>query len=113
MREALRGRAVGGVAKHYRQYLIVTDQEARSPDDVGAVVVRNGLRARDLAAVQLGTEDHVRIIAGDGKPAALLTITRPVGGNTPALAASVDARPPALAPSRPPAVHVNPASDHS
>ena len=38
-----------------------------------------------------GTEDHVRIIAGDGKPAALLNITRQLGGNTLAIADSVAA----------------------
>jgi multidrug efflux pump subunit AcrB len=39
--------------------------------------------------VTLGTEDHVRIIAGDGKPAALLNITRQPGGNTLAIVDSV------------------------
>jgi len=45
-------------------------------------VLANGLRVRDVATVQVGTEDHVRIIAGDGKPAALINITRQLGGNT-------------------------------
>ena len=113
IRQAITVQAVGRVAQDYRQYLIVTDQEARSPDDVGAVVVRNGLRVRDLAAVQLGTEDHVRIIAGDGKPAALLNITRQVGGNTLAIADSVAAIAAALAPSLPPGVHLKPVYDQA
>ena len=49
-----------------------------------------GFRVRDVATVELGTEDHVRIIAGDGRPAALLNMTRQIGGNTVAIADSVE-----------------------
>ena len=113
IRQAITVQAVGRVAQDYRQYLIVTDQEAHGPDDVGAVVVRNGLRVRDLAAVQIGTEDHVRIIAGDGKPAALLNITRQVGGNTLAIADSVAAIAATLAPTLPPGVHLKAVYDQA
>src|SRR5437868_9031282 len=81
--------AVGRMPKDYRQYLIVTAGEAHSADDVANIVVSRGLRVRDLATVRAGTEDHVRIIAGDGKPAALINITRQIGGNTLAIADSV------------------------
>jgi CzcA family heavy metal efflux pump len=74
--------AVGRMPQDYKQYLIVAAQEARSAEDIGAVVVAKGLRVRDLATVTLGSEDHVMIISGDGKPAALLNITRQPGGNT-------------------------------
>ena len=50
---------------------------------------RAGCASRDLATVRSGTEDHVRIIAGDGKPAALINITRQIGGNTLRIADSV------------------------
>lgn len=80
IRDGISVAAVGRVARDYRQYLIVTDQEARAPADVGAVTLPNGLRVRDVAQVTLGTEDHVRIISGDGHPAALLNITRQVEG---------------------------------
>jgi multidrug efflux pump subunit AcrB len=82
--------AVGRVAQDYKQYLVVTAQEATTADDIGNVVVGRGLHVRDIAAVEVGTEDHVRIVAGDGKPAALLNITRQVGGNTVAIADSVE-----------------------
>lgn len=81
--------AVGRMPKDYRQYLIVTTTEAHSADDIGNVVVGHGLRVRDLARVSAGTEDRVRVVAGDGRPAALINITRQVGGNTIALADSV------------------------
>ncbi|MFI5256937.1 MAG: efflux RND transporter permease subunit [Gemmatimonadales bacterium] len=81
--------AVGRVAQDYKQYLVVTAQEATSAEDIGNVVLGRGLRVRDVASVEVGTEDHVRIVAGDGRPAALLNITRQVNGNTVAIADSV------------------------
>ena len=113
IRRAITVQAVGRVAQDYRQYLIVTDQEAHAPEDIGAVVVRGGLRVRDVATVQLGTEDHVRIIAGDGRPAALINITRQVGGNTLALADSVGQIVAALAPTLPPGLHLKPVYDQA
>jgi multidrug efflux pump subunit AcrB len=82
--------AVGRVAQDYKQFLVITAQEATKPEDIGNVVVGRGLRVHDVATVELGTEDHVRIVAGDGRPAALLNITRQVGGNTVAIADSVE-----------------------
>src|SRR5262249_51082358 len=81
--------AVGRLPQDYRQYLIVTTTETHSPDDIANIVVAHGLRVADLATVRVATEDHVRIVAGDGQPAALLNITRQVGGNTLAIADSV------------------------
>jgi CzcA family heavy metal efflux pump len=81
--------AVGRMPENYKQYLIVTTTEAHSPNDVERIVVGHGLRVSDLARVISGTEDHVRIVAGDGKPAALINITRQIGGNTTAIADSV------------------------
>ncbi len=89
IREATGVTAVGRLPQDYKQYLIVAAQEAHTPDDIAAVVVGHGLRVRDVATVTLGTEDHVRIISGDGKPAALLNITRQPGGNTLAIVDSV------------------------
>ncbi len=113
IRRAITVQAVGRVAQDYRQYLIVTDQEAHAPADIGAVVVRGGLRVQDVATVQVGTEDHVRIIAGDGRPAALINVTRQVGGNTLALADSVARIMTAVAPTLPPGVHLKPVYDQA
>jgi CzcA family heavy metal efflux pump len=113
IRRAVTVQAVGRVAQDYRQYLIVTDQEAHRPEDIGAVVLPNGLRVRDIATVQVGTEDHVRIIAGDGKPAALINITRQIGGNTLAVADSAERIVAALAPTLPPGVRLKPVYDQA
>ena len=113
IRRAITPEAVGRIAKDYKQYLIVTDQEAHTPDDVAAVVIGNGLRVGDVAAVSLGTEDHVRIIAGDGRPVAQLNITRQIGGNTVAIADSVAKTMAALAPALPPGVTLKPIYDQA
>ncbi|HKR08146.1 MAG TPA: efflux RND transporter permease subunit [Gemmatimonadaceae bacterium] len=105
--------AVGRLPQDYRQYLIVAQQEAHSPDDIGAVVVGHGLRVRDVATVTLGTEDHTRIIAGDGKPAALLNITRQPGGSTLLLADSVESLARAMRPTLPAGVTLKPVYDQA
>ena len=81
--------AVGRMPENYKQYLIVTTNEAHSMADIADIVVSRGLRVRDLATVSMGTADRVSIVAGDGKPAALINITRQMGGNTLDIADSV------------------------
>ena len=105
--------AVGRMPQDYRQYLIVTTSEAHSADDIGNIVVAHGLRVRDLATVSPGTEDHVRIIAGDGKPAALLNITRQTGGNTLLIADSVASIAANLRGTLPPGVFIKPVYDQA
>ncbi|HEX6537420.1 MAG TPA: efflux RND transporter permease subunit [Gemmatimonadaceae bacterium] len=113
IRQATTVTAVGRMPATYRQYLIVSTTEAHAPSDIANVVVGHGLRVRDLATVIPGTEDHVRIIAGDGRPAALINITRQVGGNTLAIADSVAALVRAIAPTLPPGVHLKPVYDQA
>jgi CzcA family heavy metal efflux pump len=105
--------AVGRMPSNYKQYLIVTTNEARSADDIADIVVGRGVRVRDLATVIPGTEDHVRIIAGDGKPAALLNISRQVGGNTLQIADSITGIAKALGKTLPPGVHLKPLYDQA
>ena len=113
IRRAITVQAVGRVAQDYRQYLIVTDQEAHAAEDIGNVVVHGGLHVRDLATVQVGTEDHVRIIAGDGRPAALINVTRQLGGNSLAIADSIARIMATVAPTLPPGVHIKPVYDQA
>ena len=105
--------AVGRMPQDYRQYLIVTTTEAHSPDDIARIVVGHGLRVGDLATVTPGTEDHVRIIAGDGRPAALINVTRQVGGNTLAVADSVASIAASLAKTLPPGAVLRPVYDQA
>ena len=48
------------------------------PSDLAFSVVP-GVAQEEVATVEVGTEDHVRIVAGDGQPAALLNITAWMG----------------------------------
>ena len=106
--------AVGRVTRDYRQYLVVADQAAHSANDVGDVVIGGGLRVRDIATVALGTEDRVSVIAGDdGRPAALLDVTRQIGGNTLAIADSVAAVAADLSRTLPPGVHLKAVYDQA
>ena len=89
IRQATTVAAVGRLPADYRQYLIVTAHEAHAPADIENVVVAHGLRVRDLARVTPGIEDRVRLITGDGQPAALINVTRQVGANTLSIADSI------------------------
>jgi CzcA family heavy metal efflux pump len=117
IRQAIAVDAVGRIAENYKQYLIVTDAEAHTTDDIASVVVAPssgaGLRVRDLCRVAMGTEDHTHIVAGDGKPAALINISRQIGGNTVAIADSVAGVMRALAPSLPPGARLKAVYDQA
>lgn len=114
IRQATSVQAVGRVAQNYRQYLVITDQEARTAEDIGAVALPGGLRVRDVATVTTGTEDHVRAIAGDmGRPAALINITRQIGGNTLAIADSVARVMASFRPGLPAGVQLKPVYDQA
>jgi CzcA family heavy metal efflux pump len=105
--------AVGRVAADYKQYLVISAQEAHSAEDVANVIVKGAMRVRDLATVVPGTEDHVRIVAGDGRPAALMNITRQTGGNTVAISDSVASAMATLSRTLPPGVHVKSVYDQA
>ncbi|MEP6590221.1 MAG: efflux RND transporter permease subunit [Gemmatimonadota bacterium] len=113
IRESIAVDAVGRTAANYRQYLIVTATEAHTTDDVGNVMVRAGMRVKDVARVIPGTEDHVRIIAGDGRPAAQLNITRQPGGNSVAIADSIARIAASVDSTLPAGVHLIPVYDQA
>jgi CzcA family heavy metal efflux pump len=113
IQNAISPAAVGRAARDYKQYLIVTDQEAHSVADVGAVVLPNGLHVRDVATVQMGAEDQVLLVRGDGRPAALLNITRQPGGNTVDIADSVAAIAANIRKTLPPGVILKPVYDQA
>jgi multidrug efflux pump subunit AcrB len=108
IRQATSVDAVGRLEENYRQLLVVTDQEAHTTDDIGNIVVTTaagpGVRVRDLGTVAAGTEDHTRIVAGDGRPAAQINITRQLGASSVAIADSVAGAMRTIASSLPPGV---------
>jgi CzcA family heavy metal efflux pump len=105
--------AVGRMPEDYRQYLIVTTTEAHSTDDIANIVIGHGLRVRDVAQVVQGIQDQVSVVAGDGRPAALLNITRQIGGNTLQIADSVAAIAKSAAKTLPKGVILKPVYDQA
>ena len=76
--------AVGRVDRDYRQYGIVVSGLTDTPEAVGRVVVRQAgarpLRVADLGSVSYGAEDLFQIVAGNGRPAALVNVARQPNG---------------------------------
>jgi multidrug efflux pump subunit AcrB len=87
--------AAGRTDRDYRQYAIVVSGLTNTPDAVGRVVVRQSgarpVRVADLGSVSYGAQDLFQIVAGNGRPAALVNISRQPNGNTLHLQAAVQA----------------------
>jgi CzcA family heavy metal efflux pump len=85
--------AVGRVDRDYRQYGIIVSGVTNTPESVGRTVVRQAgdrpLRVADLGTVSYGMEDLFQIVAGNGRPAALVNVARQPSGNTLTLQAAV------------------------
>jgi multidrug efflux pump subunit AcrB len=99
--------SVGRVSRDYQQYNVLATGEALSLDDVRRIVVstpsstKNGkpedngadrvpIRIGDVAEVKYGAEDRTSMFTGDGVPAALVSVTRQIGGNTVDIADEVE-----------------------
>jgi CzcA family heavy metal efflux pump len=85
--------SVGRLSKDYSQYLVLTTGQFASLDDIRGTVVaiENGvpIRVRDVAEVRDGVEDRRTLITGNGQPAALINISRQIGGNILQLASDI------------------------
>jgi multidrug efflux pump subunit AcrB len=98
--------SVGRVSRDYQQYNVLATGEALSLDDVRRIVVstpsstknkpedngadRAPIHVGDVADVKYGVEDRTSMFTGDGVPAALISVTRQIGGNTVDIADEVD-----------------------
>ncbi len=99
--------SVGRVSRDYQQYNVLATGEALSLDDVRRIVAstpsstKNGkpedngadrapIHVGDVAEVKYGAEDRTSMFTGDGVPAALVSVTRQIGGNTVDIADEVD-----------------------
>ena len=98
--------SVGRASRDYQQYNVLATGEALSLDDVRHIVVstpssakaktedngadRAPIHVGDVAEVKYGAEDRTSIFTGDGVPAALISVTRQIGGNTVDIADEVD-----------------------
>ena len=77
--------SVGRLQKDYQQYLVLTTSQFTSLDDIrSAVISVEGsvpVRLSDIAEVSDGVADRVILVTGNGRPAALISISRQIGGN--------------------------------
>jgi CzcA family heavy metal efflux pump len=77
--------SVGKLPKDYLQYLVLTTSQFTTLDQIRNTVVDTQgptpVRVSDIAEVVDGVEDRAILVTGNGKPAALINISRQLGGN--------------------------------
>ncbi len=85
--------SVGKLPKDYLQYLVLTTSQFTTLDQIRNTVVdtqgSTPLHLSDIAEVRSGVEDRTILVTGNGKPAALINISRQIGGNILKLGAEV------------------------
>ena len=85
--------SIGRLQKDYEQYLVLSTSQFANLDDIrNAVIAVEGqapVRLRDIAEVRDGVEDRRTLITGNGQPAALINISRQIGGNILQIASEV------------------------
>ncbi|MGH9756889.1 MAG: efflux RND transporter permease subunit, partial [Candidatus Acidiferrales bacterium] len=88
--------SVGRLSKDYSQYLVLATSQFANLDDIRntVVAIENNvpIRVRDLAEVRDGVEDRRTLITGNGQPAALINISRQIGGNILQLTSDIKAQ---------------------
>ncbi len=107
--------AAGRLDRDYRQYAIIVSGLTSTPEAVGRAVVTHAgpapVRVADLARVSYGAEDLLQIVAGNGRPAALINISRQPNGNTLRLQGAVRATMDSIRPLLPTGVRMQPVYD--
>jgi CzcA family heavy metal efflux pump len=77
--------SVGRMDSNYQQFLVLTNSQFKSAEDVGSVVVsgdpQSPVRLRDVATIREGVQDRKVLVTGNGRPAAVINVTRQIGGN--------------------------------
>jgi CzcA family heavy metal efflux pump len=103
--------AVGRLPKDYLQYQILTDDQFHSLDDIRNAVVaiqdQSPVRVGDIATVETGVSDPTLLATGNGKPAALINITRQIDGDILQIAKQIKAMTQNLGSAIPKTLHVS------
>ncbi|MFN7918281.1 MAG: efflux RND transporter permease subunit [Vicinamibacterales bacterium] len=103
--------SVGRLPQDHRQFLVLASSELASLDDVRQVVVayREGVPVYlgEIAEVREGTVDRTTLISGSGEPAAVVNVSRQIGGNIVQIAEAVEQALREAAPSLPPALRIS------
>jgi CzcA family heavy metal efflux pump len=77
--------SVGRLQKDYQQYLVLTTSQFANLEDIRdttiAVEGQTPVLLREIAEVVDGVQDRHTLVTGNGQPAALINISRQIGGN--------------------------------
>ncbi len=77
--------AVGKLPKNYLQYLVLTTGQFTTLEQIRNTVIdtqgTTPVHLSDIAEVRDGVEDRTILVTGNGKPAALINISRQIGAN--------------------------------
>jgi len=77
--------SVGRLQKDYQQFLVLTTGQFTNIEDIRNTVIavdgQTSVLLREVADVEDGVADRVTLVTGNGQPAALINISRQIGGN--------------------------------
>jgi CzcA family heavy metal efflux pump len=77
--------SVGRLDSNYQQFLILTNTQYRSAEEIGNTVLgsdpKSQVRLSEIATVREGVADRRLLVTGNGRPAAVINVTRQIGGN--------------------------------
>ncbi|MEO8089540.1 MAG: efflux RND transporter permease subunit [Gemmatimonadales bacterium] len=112
-----RAAAAGRVDRAYRQYGIIVSGLTNTPAEVAQVVVRQTkdrpVRVGDLGTVRYAPADQFQIVTGNGRPAALVNVSRQPNGSTLRVKAAVEAALDSIRPGLPAGVLLDPVYDQA
>ncbi len=103
--------SVGRLDKDYSQYLVLATGQYADLDAIRNTVVavenQSPILLRDIAEVRDGVEDRQTLISGNGQPAALINVTRQIGGNIIEVSAQINEMIKNLGSAIPPTLHLS------
>ena len=102
--------SVGRLPRDRKQFLVLSSSELATIDDVKRVVIafrdQTPICVSDVAEVREGTLDRTTLISGSGEPAAVVNVSRQIGGNILQIAEDVERTLREEARSLPPALRI-------
>lgn len=112
-----RASAAGRVDRAYRQFGVIVSGLTNTPAEVAQVVVRRTgerlVRVGDLGTVRYAPADQFQIVTGNGRPAALVNVSRQPNGSTLRVKAAVEAALDSIRPGLPAGVRLDPVYDQA